>query len=133
MRESDLRELTAVMRRAAQASRARKHDLEAAMGVSHGRMEDLWSGTLELKVRHLVGLAELLEIPPSEILAAGCPHAQAAGRRLSDWIGPVEPPFAARRAEQERSAAEADDERLRRVVREEIAAALGSKARSKAK
>jgi hypothetical protein len=133
MRESDLRELTAVMRRAAQASRARKHDLEAAMGVSHGRMEDLWSGTLELKVRHLVGLAELLEVPPAEFLAAGCPHAQAAGLRLADWIGPVGPPFAARRSEQERVAAEADDERLRRVVREEIAAALGSKPRGKAK
>lgn len=121
------------MRRAAQASRARKHDLEAAMGVSHGRMEDLWTGTLELKVRHLVGLAELLDVAPSEFLAAGCPHAQAAGRRLSDWIGPVEPPFAARRAEQEKAAAEADDERLRRVVREEIATALASKARGKAK
>lgn len=129
MRESDLRVLTADMRRAAQASRARKHDLEAAMGVSHGRMEDLWSGSLELRVRHLVGLAELLDIAPSGFLAVGCPHAQAVGRRLFDRIGP----FAARRAEQEKAAAEADDERLRRVVREEIAAALGSKARGKAK
>jgi len=103
------------------------------MGVSHGRMEDLWSGTLELKVRNLVGLAELLEVPPAEILAVGCPHAQAAGRRLADWIGPVEPPFAARRAEQESAAAEAEGERLRRMVRQEIAAALGSKARGKAK
>ncbi|HXU45041.1 MAG TPA: hypothetical protein VN783_05915 [Thermoanaerobaculia bacterium] len=130
MKESDLRETLSVMRRAAEASRARKHDVEAAMGLSHGRLEDLWAGVLEVKLRHLVGLAELIDVPPAEIVAAGCPRAQAASHRLADWIGPVEPPLAKKRAPEGAAPAVSvaiEDERLRRLIREELAAALAKK------
>jgi transcriptional regulator with XRE-family HTH domain len=123
MRDSDRRELLSVMRRAVEAAGGRKHDVEAAMGLSHGRLEHLWSGKLELRVRHLVGLAEFLGVPPSDFLATGCPHAQAAPRRLAEWIGPAEPPFAATRSAPETATAPvADEECLRRLLREELAA-----------
>ena len=117
------------MRRAVEASGGRKHDVEAAMELSHGRLEDLWSGKLELKLRHLVGLAEYLNVPPSDFLATGCPHAQAAPRRLAEWIGPAEPPFATKRSDPEAAPIPpADVERMRQLLREELAALLARNA-----
>ncbi|HXU44247.1 MAG TPA: hypothetical protein VN783_01870 [Thermoanaerobaculia bacterium] len=117
--DRDIKKLLVLVRSAINASRAYKHEIESAMGIGHGRLEDLFSGDLELRVRHLVGLADHLGIPPSDFLRLGYPEAERTlRRRLEDWIGEVQPPFARRDPAPLDAPLEA---RLRELVRDELA------------
>ncbi len=89
MRHNDIKTLRQILREAMHASGRRRRELEVILRLGRGNLERLTDGTMELKVRHLLDLAELLGIPPADFLALGCPETTAkANRRLTDWIAP---------------------------------------------
>lgn len=88
MSEQDLKQLRQVLRKAVKAAGLTNRDLERRLGIGSGNIYRLLDGTLDLRVRHLLALADLLEIPPSDLLELGCPDAVSrAKKRLGDWIG----------------------------------------------
>ena len=132
----DLRQLRAVMRQAISASRVAVREIEAAMGCGHGNLERILDGRNELRVRHILGLARLLRVPPQDFLELGIPQPEGGSKySLRDWIMPPEfgPPNAAKKtsapandvaalvrdAVQEALAANLKDA-VRAVVREEM-------------
>jgi|SRR6185295_6205216 len=126
MADPDLKSLRNLLRRL--ASGRSSEVLEEAMGVGHGRLGRLLDGSMELRVRHLIGLARFLHVAPSELVKQGCPAAEeAAVRRLAEWIGPAEPPFAEKSGQPLAADLEA---RMREIAREEIAAESARRSRS---
>jgi transcriptional regulator with XRE-family HTH domain len=89
----DLRQLRAVLRQAISASRLSGRQIETSMGLGHGYLERILDGRSDLRVRHLLALANLLKIPPQDFLELGVPQPEAGTKyRLKDWIMP--PTFA---------------------------------------
>jgi transcriptional regulator with XRE-family HTH domain len=126
MVDQDMDELRRLLRETVDCARAQMHtrDIEAALGVGHGNLDRLLNGTLELRVRHLLGFARLLKIPPADLFELGCTKATAAAQnRLLDWLGPDR-----RRAQGPSrlpSTPEELAELIRSAVREELAAREG--------
>ena len=89
MRHNDIKNLRQVLREAMNASGRRRRELEVVLGLGRGNLERLLDGTLEVRMRHLLEMAELLAVPPADFLAMGCPETTAmAKRRLTEWIAP---------------------------------------------
>jgi transcriptional regulator with XRE-family HTH domain len=44
-------------------------DVEDRLGIGHGMLRRLLDGSVELRLHHLAGFAQLLEIDPRELLA----------------------------------------------------------------
>ncbi len=117
--DKDLRRLLGLVRDACNAWPGNKRDLEAAMGVGHGRLEEMFQGHPELRVRHLVDLARLLKVRPSDFLRLGYPEDEiAAPRQLEEWIGEPQPPKSRRKA---LAFAPEQEARLRELIQEELA------------
>lgn len=92
MSEQDLRELRALMKEAVQASRRKRRDLERALGVGSGKLDSLFDGSLDLRIRHLLAVAEVLSVPPEDLLAFSCSAArQNAKHRITDWLPHLKP------------------------------------------
>jgi len=119
MSEQDLRQLRQVLRRAVRAAGLKNRELEHRLGIGSGNIYRMLDGTLDLRVRHLLELADLLEIPPSDLLELGCPDAVSrAKRRLGDVIGqasnlPAQPTAASLSLDQL-------NERIRNAVQEAL-------------
>lgn len=116
---SDLQQLRQVLREAVYASRMPARAMERALGIGNGNLSRLLDGQLDLRVRHLLALADLLGIPPADFLDVGCPDAQKrAKRRLGDWIGQP----SQQRTEQNAAALSMDQlkELIRETFREEL-------------
>ncbi|HKV07359.1 MAG TPA: hypothetical protein VJ725_04410 [Thermoanaerobaculia bacterium] len=129
MANDDLRQLRAVLREAVRAAGYPVREWERRLGVGHGSLERLLDGSQELRVRHILGFAELLSVSPGDLLDTGCPEAaRQAEHRVSDWIasGPARPPHKAAASappvlSEELVAA------IREAVREELSAVSGPK------
>ena len=119
MSDKDLQQLRMVIREAVRATRLRDRDLERRLGIGHGNLHRVLDGQLDLRVRHLIALADLLSVPPGDLLELGCPDAVSrAKRRLNDWIGqktsqPAEPTAASLTLDQLKDL-------IKSAVREEI-------------
>lgn len=88
MSEQDLKQLRRVLREAAEACRMPVREMERRLGIGHGNLYHIFDGTLDLRVRHLLQLADLLGVPPTDLLEFGCPDAiRRAKRRLGDFLG----------------------------------------------
>lgn len=123
MSDKDLLQLRQVLREAVYASRMPIREMERQLGIGHGNLYRMLDGTLDMRVRHLLSLSELLGVPPTDFLEVGCPDAvQRAPRRLSDWIGASSRERAAAAAEPTAAALSLADlkELIRGVVREEL-------------
>ncbi len=117
--DKDMKKLLDLVRTACDRYTGYKRDLESALSIGHGRLEELLSGTLELRVRHLVGLARLLKIPPTDFLRlAYAGDARTATRRLEDWLGDPQPSNARRASV---PFTPEHEERIRELIREELA------------
>ena len=95
-------------------------EIERRLGIGHGSLSRMLDGTLDLRVRHLLALANMLGVPPGDFLEIGCPDVgERAQRRLSDWIGA---PSRTRAAEPTAASLSvtALTELIRGAVREEI-------------
>lgn len=131
MAKDDLRQLRSVLREAVRAAGYPVRDWEQRLGIGHGSLERLLDGSQELRVRHILGFAELLAVSPGDLLDTGCPEAAGrAAHRVSDWIarGPARPPH-----KEEAPAPPVLSEELiaaiREAVRQELAAVSGPKKR----
>ena len=123
MSDRDAIAVLAVVRRAVDAAPGNKRDLETAMGIGHGRINDLFDGRLELRARHMTGLARYLKIPPSDFFRVALAESErVAPNRLEEWIDPDPPPPFQRKP----AAAPAPNDELRRMIREEVTAALAA-------
>lgn len=94
------------------------------MGLGSGNLARLLDGSLEIRVRHLVGLARILDIPPGDFLELAFPEmTQNAGHRLTDWIGPRQPSYKPKTQAQAASQPKLDENLktlIQEAVREEI-------------
>jgi len=87
MSEQDLREIRAFLKEALQASGKKGRVLERALGIGTGRLQSLFDGSLDLRVRHLLAIADVLNIPPGDLLAFTCRETSANAKyRITDWL-----------------------------------------------
>jgi len=92
------------------------------MGLGHGALERILDGRNDVRVRHILGLARLLKVPPQDFLKLGVLQQEAGTKyRLKDWIMPREmaPPNAAKKPDQP-----GDD--VAKLVREAVQQALAT-------
>ena len=61
--------------------------IEDALQIGHGTLPRLLDGRMDLKLRHLLPLCQVLEIHPAELLQRGLPNWEAT-RRIDDWLPP---------------------------------------------
>lgn len=88
MADKDLLQLRQVLRDAVKTIRLPVREIERRLGVGSGNLHRLIDGSLDLRIKHLIALADLLGVPPTDFLEMGCPNAmQRATGRLSDRIG----------------------------------------------
>jgi len=88
MAGKDLLQLRQVLNDAVRAIRLPVREIERRLGIGSGNLYRVIDGSLDLRIRHLLALADLLGVSPSDFLEMGCPDAvQRATRRLGDWIG----------------------------------------------
>ena len=100
-----------------------KRDLESALEIGHGRLEECLDGTRELRVCHIVNLARLLKVKPSDFLRLAYADDEAsAPHQLEEWIGGPKPPYARKKPQ---PLAPEHEQRMRELVREELAKAKG--------
>lgn len=124
MSESELKTLRQVLREAVTASRQPVRVLERKIGLGSGNLARLLDGRMEIKVRHLLALAQVLGVPPGDFLEAGCPEStQSARHRLMDWIAPPQPK---RRASAAAEPAADLMQQIRAVIRQELDQRAGS-------
>jgi hypothetical protein len=87
MAQNDLDALRSLLRQLLTATRIPIREIERQLGIGHGNYHTILDGSLELRVHHLLAIAQLHEIPPGELLAAGCPRAnESAKHHLEDWM-----------------------------------------------
>jgi DNA-binding Xre family transcriptional regulator len=89
--------------------------IEDALQIGHGTLPRLLGGRMDLKLRHLLPLCQVLEIHPAELLQRGLPNWEAT-RRIDEWL----PPDHRKAAPSPTLSAELL-EAIRTTVREEIA------------
>ncbi len=119
MPEQDLKQLRQVLREAVRATRMSTRDLERRLGIGNGNLGRMLDGRLDLRVRHLLALADLLDVPPGDLLELGCPDAVSrAKHRLGDWIGKRSSPPA------EPTAASLSLDQLNELIRNAVQQAL---------
>jgi|GEM_PF-988562 len=116
--DKDLRQLRSLIRDALGRTSLTTRSLEDELGIGHGNLAHLLSGNLELKLRHLLSISRLLGVPPHRLIELGCPEALAAATR--DVTDLVDAPAPARGIGH--LTADALDERIRTIVRDELAA-----------
>ncbi len=87
MSEQELREIRAFLKEAIQASGKRTRVLERALGIGSGKLQSLFDGGLDLRVRHLLAIADVLNVPLGDLLAFTCREASANAKyRITDWL-----------------------------------------------
>jgi hypothetical protein len=88
MADKDLLQLRQVLREAVGSIRMPVREIERRLGIGSGNLYRVIDGSLDLRIRHLLALAGLLGVPPTDFLEMGCPSAmRRATGRLSDRIG----------------------------------------------
>jgi transcriptional regulator with XRE-family HTH domain len=88
--DEDLHSLRELLRDAVAASRLSPREVETVLGIGHSTLERLLNGKLDLRVRHILALARMLEVPPGDFLNLGCPDtAEAARHDLNEWLPPT--------------------------------------------
>jgi DNA-binding Xre family transcriptional regulator len=116
--EKDLAEFRHVLRELVRMVRMPVRDLERTLGVGSGKMEKLLNGEMEIRLRHVLAMAQILDVSPGDLLTAGCAEAtRRARRRVVDWL-----PHLAPKTEGSPLPANREDlaELIREILREEL-------------
>lgn len=79
--------LRETLREVLAAAQLTARDVEDRLGIGHGMLRRLLDGSVELRLQHLTGFAQLLEIDPGELLALESPD-WPVRYRLVDWMSP---------------------------------------------
>ena len=125
MRERDLQNLRFLMTQVMRATGWRRRRLEEKLGIGHGNLEKLLDGTLDLRVRHVLALAEFFEVRPGALLDIGCPETTASAQReVDDLLAPGRGAMAAGMkaglAERRTAAVDDLDERIAKILDREL-------------
>jgi hypothetical protein len=116
--DKDLKNLRSLIREALSRTSLTTRTLEEELAIGHGNLTRLFSGDLELKVRHLLAISRLLGVPPHRLVELGCPEALAAATwDVTDLVEAAAPARGIGHL-----TVEALEERIRAIVREELAA-----------
>jgi DNA-binding Xre family transcriptional regulator len=132
---TDIKSLRFVLRQTVEALRRPARELERELGIGNGALDKLLDGRLEIRLRHLLGIARILGVSPADLLQMGCPEAHRTARcTVDEWIHPHDP----RKAKAEVAESPIPPpalptptdlaEMIRRAVRDELAAQAGSAA-----
>lgn len=126
MWQNDLRSMRRLLGDLVERLDRSHRELEDLLEIGHGNLHKLLDGKIELRVRHLLTFAELLQVAPSELLAVGCPESEAAAtRRLSDWLPALRSPQPEPAAH---PALPATREELMQLLRQEISREMARQA-----
>ncbi len=106
--------IRALLRTALAALPMSPHTIEDELGIGHGTLLRLLDGRMELKLRHLLQLCELLKIHPRDLIERGFPNWKAT-HRLDDWLPPDQ-----RRAAQPLALSDEILQAIHTAVREEM-------------
>ncbi len=118
--DKDLAEFRHVLRELVRMVRMPVRDLERTLGVGSGKMEKLLNGELEIRLRHVLAMAEVLGVSPGDLLTVGCAEAtRRARRRVVDWLPHLAP-------KGEGTPLPASREDLAEMIREILRAELGA-------
>lgn len=120
MADSQMKELLQVLAEAVRASRLKRREVERALGLSNGSLGRWLDGSIDIRLRHLLGLAEILDVPPGDFLELGFPDLNSkARRRLADWMRPGQAPSSKQAAGDLPRTTEELKALIREVLREE--------------
>src|SRR5689334_21834397 len=90
--EKDLAEFRHLLRELVRVLRMPVRDLERTLEIGSGKLEHLLDGRLEIRLRHVLAMAEVLGVPPGDLLMAGCAEATRRSRsRIADWLPHLAP------------------------------------------
>jgi transcriptional regulator with XRE-family HTH domain len=120
MSDQEMKELRRVLAQAVEVLRLPRREIERELGLGSGSLTRWLEGDIEIRLRHLLALARLLNVAPVDFLELGFPELnQNARYRLSDRLQPPQVPLRGQSA-QEASGAPGDlKELVRQVLREE--------------
>ena len=123
--EKDLAEFRHTLRELVRLQRMPVRDLETALAIGHGGLERLLNGELEIRLRHVLALADVLGVSPGDLLTEGCAEAtRRARRRVSDWLPHLAP-------KPEGAPLPANREEMAEMIREILRQELGSSGRKR--
>lgn len=89
MSAKDLQNFRYLLGQVVRAERWPRRQLERRLGLGHANLEKLLDGTMEVRLRHILAVAEWLGVRPGELVDLGCPEtAAAARRRVTDVLAP---------------------------------------------
>lgn len=115
--KDDLQGLREILHEAVAALRLPTREIEDRLGLGHSTLKKILDGEIELRVRHLLALARLLDIHPRDFFDLGLQN-WPARHHLREWISP------GRRKSAPPAALSQDlAEAIRALIREELAAA----------
>lgn len=122
---TDFKNLREVMRQSIAAAHLLVRDLESRLGITHGALEKLLDGRQEIRLRHVLALAQMLQVSPADLLETGCPEAHSSPKyKMADWLGTKSESKGAKNAAAETPAAVPSAtelaEMIRQTVREEL-------------
>lgn len=130
MRDKDLQNFRYLLGQLIRAERVPRRQVEGRLGVGHKNLEKLLDGTMEVRLRHILAVAEWLGVRPGELVDLGCPETAAAARRkVTDILAPgreaIEAGLARKRAPEAGGDLEAMVQRVVRQVLEQRDAGKG--------
>lgn len=116
-----MNELRRVLGDAVRSSRIPRREIERAMGLGNGSLARVLTGEMEIRVRHLLGLADLLGVPPGDFFdLAFSERSRSAPHRLSEWVGAGTPAGKLQPREEVPTTIAALKDLIREVLREEL-------------
>jgi transcriptional regulator with XRE-family HTH domain len=93
--EAEVTRLTNMLASAIKFSEWKQRDIEKALGMSSGSMSRLLSGGIELKIKHVLEICEVIAFPTSRFFHASYPTADGGSneaarlQRLLEQLHPV--------------------------------------------
>lgn len=116
MNEDEVVRLTNLLSAAVKFSNITQREVERKLGLSSGSLSRLFSGGIELKIKHILDVCEVIGFPPSRFFRAAYPqYDEESGdawrlQRLLEQLHPGKdhpdkPPFAPRPVDEEQEPA----------------------------
>lgn len=74
MNEDEVARLTNLLSAAVKFSNVTQREVERKLGLSSGSLSRLFSGGIELKIKHILDVCQVIGFPPARFFRAAYPH-----------------------------------------------------------